>query len=105
MEQEINIWIFNIGTNYDWKRDNTVNTSTECGRDDRGVRSLSPCKAKNFPFFTSSIPVLRPTASYPVYARDKGAGCKAQNTPPTSVKDKITVICTSTPHMPSWHSA
>jgi hypothetical protein len=84
-------------------RDSAVGIATGYGSDDRGGRSSSPGRVKNFLFSTASRPVLGPTqppiqwVQGALSPRVKRQGREADHSPPTSTEVKKMWIYTSTP--------
>jgi hypothetical protein len=82
--------------------DSSVGIATGYGLDDRGGRSSSPGKVKNFLFSTSSRPALgsiKPIKRVPGALSPglKRQGREADDSSPASAEVKKMWICTSTP--------
>jgi hypothetical protein len=89
----------------------SVGIATGYGLDDRGRRSSSPGRVKNFLFFTSSRPALGPTQPLIQWVPGalspgvKGSRREAEQSLPASTEVKKMWIYTCTPHKSLWRSA
>jgi hypothetical protein len=92
-----NVYLLNA-----WSRDSSVGIVTGYGMDDRGCRSSSPGRVKNFPFSTSCRPALGRTqppiqwVPRAISPEVKRRGREADHSPPTSSEVKKTWIYTCT---------